>query len=44
MNEFILNDGGYYTISTKLWAKSLRIYILDSIAEHNTIEKLRGNM
>ncbi|CEG83007.1 hypothetical protein RMATCC62417_16990 [Rhizopus microsporus] len=40
MSEFILNDDGYYTISTKLWAKSLRIYTLDSIAEHVTIEKL----
>lgn len=35
-----MNDGGYYTISKKLWAKPLRIYTLDSIAEHITIEKL----
>ncbi|KAI7902434.1 uncharacterized protein BX663DRAFT_511034 [Cokeromyces recurvatus] len=40
MNEFVLNEEGYYTISTNLWAKSLRIYTLDSIAENVSIEKL----
>lgn len=39
-NLLWMNDGGYYTISKKLWAKPLRIYTLDSIAEHITIEKL----
>jgi hypothetical protein len=40
MNEFIFNDDGYYTISTKLWAQSLRIYTHDSIAEKIVTEKL----
>lgn len=40
VNEFVLNVDGYYTISTKLWAESLRIYTLDSIAENVTAEKL----